>query len=466
MRVLVLLCLSILFLYTTTEFVVDVKTKPENWISHLAEIFELVQRERIFRDSKTFVDVQPINRTSPIVDLDVILHNFREMRKRYQNRDKAVQKRYLTKFIIDNFKLNFDFEFSNETMQTEGDYVLLEARIESLWLLLTREADELQNLSTLIELPYKYIVPGGRFREIYYWDSYFTSVGLEVSDRYDLIESMVKNFIYLLNKLNIIPNGNRIYFTSRSQPPVLALMVDLLYNKYGLTKIEQFIPALEKELNFWNSSDKLVVLRKNSKSYFLTRYFDKETTPRPESYYEDLETARELNNDDERKKLYRNLRSACESGWDFSSRWLDDPTRNLNLATTRTTDFIPVDLNGLLYFLEKSLGNYYSEMFIKYKNLVFRSKADFYNHLAERRKEAIMEFLWDPTEKFFFDYDLKLRDIRRNVLTMAGAVPLFVKMVTPSVAKDVMLTLQSKFLQPFGFVTTIRNDYSNHLQWV
>lgn len=224
MRVLVLLCLSILFLYTTTEFVVDVKTKPENWISHLAEIFELVQRERIFRDSKTFVDVQPINRTSPIVDLDVILHNFREMRKRYQNRDKAVQKRYLTKFIIDNFKLNFDFEFSNETMQTEGDYVLLEARIESLWLLLTREADELQNLSTLIELPYKYIVPGGRFREIYYWDSYFTSVGLEVSDRYDLIESMVKNFIYLLNKLNIIPNGNRIYFTSRSQPPVLALV--------------------------------------------------------------------------------------------------------------------------------------------------------------------------------------------------------------------------------------------------
>jgi alpha,alpha-trehalase len=91
-------------------------------------------------------------------------------------------------------------------------------------------------------------------------------------------------------------------------------MVDLLYTKYGLSKIEQFIPALEKELNFWNSTEKLVVLRKDNKSLFLTRYFDKETTPRPESYFEDLETARELINEDERKKLYRNLRSACESG--------------------------------------------------------------------------------------------------------------------------------------------------------
>jgi alpha,alpha-trehalase len=72
---------------------------------------------------------------------------------------------------------------------------------------------------SLIPLPYPYIVPGGRFQEIYYWDSYFTMLGLSVSGRFDLIENMVDNFSFLIKTLGHIPNGNRSYYISRSQPP-------------------------------------------------------------------------------------------------------------------------------------------------------------------------------------------------------------------------------------------------------
>ena len=103
--------------------------------------------------------------------------------------------------------------------------------LESLWDVLTRQPEKSTN--SLIELPFPYIVPGGRFREIYYWDSYFTMLGLQVSNRVDLIQNMVDNFSFLIDRFGYIPNGNRTYYLGRSQPPFYAGMVDLLRAEKG-----------------------------------------------------------------------------------------------------------------------------------------------------------------------------------------------------------------------------------------
>ncbi len=103
------------------------------------------------------------------------------------------------------------------------------------WNVLTRAPDVAVPGSSLLPLPYPYVVPGGRFREVYYWDSYFTMLGLCVSGREDLSESMVQNFAFLLRTYGLIPNGNRTYYLSRSQPPFFALMVELLARKLVAT---------------------------------------------------------------------------------------------------------------------------------------------------------------------------------------------------------------------------------------
>ena len=103
----------------------------------------------------------------------------------------------------------------------------LKEHIDNLWPVLTREPQDHIPWSSLLALPQSYIVPGGRFSETYYWDSYFTMLGLAESGREDLLKCMADNFAWMIEIYGHIPNGNRTYYLSRSQPPVFALMVEL-----------------------------------------------------------------------------------------------------------------------------------------------------------------------------------------------------------------------------------------------
>jgi alpha,alpha-trehalase len=203
-------------------------------------LFKDVQLARAMGDNKTFVDMVPQFRP------DVILKKYRALK----GKDSAS----LRAFVVANFYLP-----STPTVHvTEG--VSLNQHLTELWNTLSRKADTLRKYSSLLPLPDSYIVPGGRFREIYYWDSYFTMQGLATSNRYDLIEDMLDNFAFLINKYGHIPNGNRNYYLSRSQPPYFALMVELLHQKRGDAVYKKYLPALEKEYAFWmNGTDKLKV---------------------------------------------------------------------------------------------------------------------------------------------------------------------------------------------------------------
>src|SRR5882672_10142562 len=177
-------------------------------IHELGLLFEEVQMKNILGDGKTFPDCLP-NRS-----LDEINNAFLSERN-----SSGFD---LKQFIDLNFTLPKAYSTGYKSDLTKSPH----DHIEKLWEVLQRKPDE--EGGSLIPLPHPYIVPGGRFREIYYWDSYFTMLGLEVSKRTDLIQNMVGNFEYLIDKVGYIPNGNRTYFLGRSQPPFFSLMVKLL----------------------------------------------------------------------------------------------------------------------------------------------------------------------------------------------------------------------------------------------
>ncbi|MCU0444077.1 MAG: alpha,alpha-trehalase TreF [Microscillaceae bacterium] len=402
------------------------------------DLFVQVQMQKIFPDGKTFVDCKP--KIAPA-----------EILKKYESEKRQAQFD-LKKFVNTYFELPPDLSnaFRSDTSLTA------EAHLNRLWDVLTRQPDPL-NSGTLIPLPKPYIVPGGRFREVYYWDSYFTMLGLQVAGKAELIENILDNFAYLIDNQGFIPNGNRTYYLGRSQPPFFAMMVSVLGEMKGKQLIIKYLPQLEKEYKFWmNGQEKLSAdalahrrVVRMPDGEVLNRYWDDFATPRPESYREDVETAQKANQTPE--ITYRDLRAGAESGWDFSSRWFGNPQ---DLATIQTTQIAPVDLNCLLYNLENLLAQTYASQ----KN---QSQATHYQQLAQNRKKAILKYFWHEKLLFFTDYHF-IRRQKLEVLSLAGVYPLSFQIAEASQAQAVAQVLESKFLRAGGLVTTLTG---NGQQW-
>jgi len=420
----------VLFFFTVIPPSILAQVNPEK---KFGALFKQVQLDGIFPDSKTFPDCIPVYSTK------TIMSRYQE----YQKRDDFDLKR----FVLEHFQLPADASVEFETDTTNS----IREHVSTLWPVLTRTPDD-QVGGSLITLPLPYIVPGGRFREIYYWDSYFTMLGLQLSGEYDLIRNMVDNFAFLINTQGFIPNGNRTYYLSRSQPPFFSLMVKLLAEIDGESVTARYLDEMEKEYAFW--MDGTEQLSPDSNTYrrvvmldddiVLNRYYDDQPAPRPESYKEDYELAQA--NERDNQELYRNLRAACESGWDFSSRWLED---GRTLATIHTTEIIPVDLNCLLYHLERMLAISYgiSGQLVRQREMNLRAVA---------RAEAILRYCWDPKQKFFADYDFIAG---QNTLrpSLAAVYPLYFNIASRKQAKQVSQKLKRAFLRDGGLLTTLEN---------
>ena len=407
--------------------------------------FDVQQDENIFPDSKTFVDV------IPFTDVEEI----REKYTRLEVKSTPFLLNFLEEhFIIPDTRNNF-----------ESDSVAIQQNISGLWEVLKRPADEVES-GTLIPLPNPYIVPGGRFREIYYWDSYFTMLGLQVDGEEETIRNMVDNFSYLIDTYGFIPNGNRTYYLGRSQPPYYAKMVEVLAEIDGEDIYGEYLPYLEKEYEFWmkdsesitesGSASKRVV--KMPDGELLNRYWDEYDTPRPESYREDVETAEaaiKMFPDRTRADVYRNLRAGAESGWDFSSRWLSrNEDGEFKLSSIHTIDIVPVDLNALLYNLEATIA---AANELEGNNV----KAAEFHLRAEARKNAIEKYFWSDAEGFYMDYNFRKQE-HTPVLSLAGVYPLFFQIAYEERAKKVAVMIERTFLSPGGVITT---PYNTGQQW-
>jgi alpha,alpha-trehalase len=329
----------------------------------------------------------------------------------------------------------------------------MEEHIRALWPALTRTADQVDPRSSLIPLPKAYVVPGGRFREVYYWDSYFTMHGLVASDRTDLMTSMLDNFAHLITTVGHIPNGNRTYLLSRSQPPYFGAMIALYQAVTDGARAVAYLDALEAEHAFWmdgaagllpGTAHRRVV--RLADGAVLNRYWDDRPEPRPESYREDFELARTVP-EAQREALYRNLRAGAESGWDFSSRWMRDPN---DLRTIETTELVPVDLNALLHHTEQTIA--------ALRTLRNRSGdalvAAHFLRRADERRRALLAAAFDPAEGYFFDIRWRTEERVTDRPSLAAAAPLYFGLATPEQGHAVAARFERDFLQPGGFVTT------------
>ena len=207
-------------------------------------------------------------------------------------------------------------------------------------------------------------------------------------------------------------------------------------------KALKYLPALEKEYSYWMQDNKTVEIN----GMTLNRYFDTGSTPRPESHREDFELAQGLSTATEKQALYNNLRTGAMSGWDYSSRWFAD---NQNLSSIEVVDILPVDLNSLLYSLEKTLSATH------YLN-GDTAKGEQYKQKAQARRKAIQAIFWNYESQFFEDYHYK-KQSHTNRKSLAGGFPLFLSIATVEQAEGVKENLERDFLKPGGFVTSLQN---------
>nr|WP_298998780.1 alpha,alpha-trehalase TreF [uncultured Allomuricauda sp.] len=398
-----------------------------------SQLFKDVQLAAVFKDSKTFVDLVPKEEIG-ILEAKYLT-------------EKTKEGFDLVEFVANNFEDHSmkALEFKTDTTKTMYEH------INTMWDKLTRGPDDVIPLSSRIALPHKYVVPGGRFQEIYYWDSYFTLEGLLAAEKDELAKAMVDNFSFLIDSVGFIPNGTRDYYRTRSQPPFYALMVDAVTRKDS-TKLTNYLPQLEKEYNFWmatsdstedSQADQHVV---KLNSAVLNRYWDKAFTPRPEAYKEDLHLAGEVPQP-EKPALLNNLRAAAASGWDFSSRWFGIKGE---FSSTETTDILPVDLNCLLYFMEKTIAK-------AYELNGQPEEANNYKKKATSRKSSIQEFFWNEENGFFQDYNY-VKSASTPELTLAGAFPLYFGLATAEQAEKTKEVLMDTFLKDGGLVTTLEHS--------
>jgi alpha,alpha-trehalase len=397
--------------------------------SDLEELFADVQMAAIFPDSKTFADCIPL----VLPDSVLLLY-------RAQNHEPEFD---LVRFVSHYF----DCPETNRTVITHAANEDIVTHLNKTWKILERKPERTSEFSSLLPLSYPYIVPGGRFREIYYWDSYFTMEGLASSGRMDMVRYMLENFACLIEQYSFIPNGNRSYYLSRSQPPFFAEMVNLYMREKGDSAGLKYLPALEKEYAFWmrnnNPASSQHVIQIDD--CILNRYWDRLAEPRSEAYREDVNLAKKFPAD-QRTDLYQNLRSACESGWDFSSRWLADPD---DLTSIHTTEILPVDLNCLLYNLENMLAKLYKLNGQYKESIEFREK-------AVNRNKAINMYFWNEKEGFYFDYDFQ-KEEQTGIVSAAAVYPLYFGIADSVKAHRVAEKIRRELLKPGGLVTTTKH---------
>ncbi len=406
------------------------------------KLFNDVQTGRVYHDGKTFVDMIP---RGPV----------REVVRQYE-RQREQPGFDIKQFVATHFDTPSTYKLG--TYQPT-EHTSAREHVTNLWNELTRR--NRINRGSLFELPYEYIVPGGRFSEQFYWDSYFIMLGLAADGRWDIVSGMMKNITHMIGRFGYVPTANRTYFLSRSQPPFFVHMVRLVAKERGVLRTyAEYLPAMLREYHFWMKGENL--LRKEGSGQaiarvvrmpngaLLNRYFDNKSTPRPEARGEDMHTAMVARTPN-KSEVYLDIRAGAESGWDFSSRWLRDAR---HMETIHTTDLVPVDLNCLLYDLETTIADTYERL---HQGLL----ADRFRAVAERRAKAIHEYCWDANSEFFYDYDFKVGHTADRP-TLAGVYPLYSHVATTEQAEKVAARLQKDFLQPGGLQTSL---FQSGQQW-
>ncbi|XP_013671498.2 trehalase [Brassica napus] len=352
-------------------------------------------------------------------------------------------------------------------LNVENDQVREWAReVHCLWRTLScRVSDsviESPDRHTLLPLPEPVIIPGSRFREVYYWDSYWVIKGLLTSKMFTTAKGLVTNLMSLVETYGYALNGARAYYTNRSQPPLLSSMV---YEIYNVTKDEELvrkaIPVLLKEYEFWNSGKHKVVIRDASgNDHILSRYYAMWNMPRPESSVFDQESASRFSSTLEKQRFHRDIATAAESGCDFSTRWMRHPP---NFTTMATTSVVPVDLNVFLLKMELDIA-------FMMEIAGDRKGSERFVKASEARKKAFETVFWNEKAAQWLDYWLssngdepetwKAENQNNNVFA-SNFAPIWISSFHSDenlVKKVVKALANSGLIAPAGILTSLTNS--------
>eukprot|EP00045_Choanoeca_perplexa_P013060 m.145870 g.145870 ORF g.145870 m.145870 type:complete len:662 (-) comp16225_c0_seq2:1120-3105(-) len=440
------------------------------------DLLDAVQSRGLFDDDKTFVDM-PLK-----TDAASVMSAFKDLGQDYttdaladfvDQHFAAAGSDLLSVTPVDWHRtLPFAKDIKNKTMAHFA------SSVHNIWPKLSRKSSpavqENPGRHSLFALPHPFIMPGGRFREQYYWDTYFVLRGLVFCDMFETARNTVENFAHVIHQLGFVPNGMRVYYATRSQPPLLSAMVRLLHNvSKDDALLKELAPALAIERDYWtlppcpiNHTKTLSRLnitlkphtkcRNASKSITITtpdsdvtfaRYFADTDLPRPESYGVDVKLADDRHFVDKRRRqLFRDLATGAETGWDFSSRWLSSSD---DLASIRASSIVPVDLNAILVDYDRNLA------FIADK-LGWTNGSD-YRSAAEARAKAMMKTMYNSTTGRWNDLLLPDGQQITDRYSAAAYVPLWANITQDkTVLNQVLASLQAStgLLKVGGVVTT------------
>ncbi|CAK9092046.1 unnamed protein product [Durusdinium trenchii] len=414
-----------------------------------------VQKARLFKDSKHFVDM-PLKE-----DPEIVLAEFERLEKKTE---KEVLRSFVEKYFED---VGSDLDpWSPSDFQESPPFLahVEEKRkawakaLNGLWATLGRKskAHSQQRCSSL-PLRNPTIVPGGRFLETYYWDTFWVIRGLLVCSMVETAKGVIGNLLDLVKDFGFIPNGTRVYYLDRSQPPLLTDMAMAIFDVTGDKEwLSQVLPLLIKEYNFWMSpeSGQVVQLEISGEMRHFNVYHSQRKGPRPESYFEDLETARsarESGLEPKSEEVFQGLCAGAESGWDFSTRWMDDSDEKrlseARLETIKTHHIVPVDLNCFLVRVEEGLAR-------AHDLLANESGAQKYRDAAAKRKKDIEEVLWNDVTKCYHDYRLDKGRFSKVIALSNWAAPLWAGLQGHEVEAFLTSLHASGLLQTGGAATT------------
>ncbi len=392
----------------------------------LAELYARVESEQLFADSKSFADAQP--RRAPAL----ILHDYRAA--------VPATRPQLIAFVEQNFTPPRLWDGAPAPGLDLGHY------IAALWPLLTRPALQPADFSSSLGAPFPYVVPGARLRELHYSESYFILLGLIREGQLALAHGVLDDCAALINRFGHVPEGSRTYYLSRSGLPLFYRMIELLYPKDPVAGYVSYLPELKREYSFWmqgsaglapgQSIEHVVAMPDGA---LLNRYWDALGEPRDEAYREDTMLA--AGGTQERAALFRNVRAASESGWGLSKRWLAQPGVP---ASVQTTALVPIDLNAVLFGLERAIAAACERRGDQPCATQFLAR-------AWQRKQAINRYLWNAADGRYQDYNWQ-QARASPVLSAAMFFPLFVGIASQAQAASVAALASEQLLAPGGLM--------------
>ncbi|KAM8818375.1 trehalase [Rhynchonycteris naso] len=429
----------------------------ESQIYCFGELLHQVQMAKLYKDDKQFVDM-PLS-SAP----DQVLQHFHKLANTHNH---SIPQQQLQAFLQEHFLTMGqelepwapeDWKDSPQFLQKISDSKLRAwaGQLHQLWRKLGKKVkpEVLQHPErfSLIYSQHPFIVPGGRFLEFYYWDSYWVMEGLLLSEMAETVKGMLQNFLDLVQTYGHVPNGARVYYLQRSQPPLLTLMMDRYVTYTNDTAfLRDNIGTLALELAFW-TENKNISVSLWGKSYVLNRYYVPYGGPRPESYSKDAELANTMPEGD-REAMLAELKAGAESGWDFSSRWLIGGLNPDLLSSIRTSKFVPVDLNAFLCQAEELMSKFHT-------SLGNDAQATKYRNLREQRLAALNAILWDEEKGAWFDYDLENRK-KNQEFYPSNLTPLWAGCFSdPAVVDKALKYLEDNQILTYqhGIPTSLRN---------